>query len=572
MSMPTPSSNDASPHPAGEPTATTPPVTRRAFLTGAAALGVSAGALAAPAAARVAAASVGPDRGFAAAQEPTAPTGQLIYAARMSELTTLHPFAARFTSALAAAYHVNEGLTKFAPDFSIVPGLASEWAISEDQLAFTFTLREGVTWHDGQPFTPADVKFTIEAAGAEDSQSPAQETVRTYVSAVETPPDGTVVIRLTEPYSPLLTVLAEQLTILPSHLLAANVYDEAFGEAPVGTGPYRVAERQAGFITLEHNPEYWGEPPFTATIILRDAPEAAAQQAGLLAGELDVIQFNPTTMANLPEQGYPVFRGVAGSVHGINVDLESPLLQDVNVRKALQLALDRERIQSALYRDGTPANTVVSPAYGPYHNPDLAPITRDVAAAGALLDEAGWAMGGSGVREKDGQPLAFTYQAWAAQQWQDIAAIAQASWLEVGIDVEIASVELARLVETMSGEFQLATVGWPLTSDPIVGLAQLFQSTDRTLDDGGTRNVFGYKSGQVDGLLAEAFATTEVEPRAALAHQIQEVVYADLPLIPFAHPAYQLACQPGVELDETGEGALSSVGTAFFMNRWRPAS
>lgn len=571
--MRTPSSNDADPRPDDAAAAKTPPVTRRAFLTGAAALGVSAGALAGPAAARVAAAAAGPARGFAAAaQEPAAPTGQIIYAARMSELTTLHPFAARFGSALAAANHVNEGLTKFAPDFSIVPGLASEWAISEDQLTFTFTLREGVTWHDGQPFTPADVTFTIDAAGAEGSQSPAQATVRTYISAVETPPDGTVVIRLTEPYSPLLAVLAEQLVILPSHLLAENVYDEAFGETPVGTGPYRVAERQAGFITLEHNPDYWGEPPFTATIILRDSPEAAAQQAGLLAGELDVIPFNPTTMANLPEQGYPVFRGVAGSVHGINVDLESPLLQDVNVRKALQLALDRERIQSALYSDGTPANTVVSPAYGPYHNPDLAPITRDVAAAGALLDEAGWAMGDSGVREKDGQPLAFTYQAWAAQQWQDIAAIAQASWLEVGFDIEIASVELARLVETMSAEFQLATVGWPLTSDPIVGLAQLFQSTDRTLEDSGTRNVFGYKSDRVDRLLAEAFATTEVAPRAALAHQIQEVVYADLPLIPFAHPAYQLACQPGVELAETGAGALSSVGIAFFMNRWRAAS
>ncbi len=553
-----------------------PPVTRRTFLTAVAALGFSAGAMARFAGGQAAAAPARPAGGLGPAlrQEQTTPTptGQIIYAARMSELTTLHPFVARFTSALAVAYHVNEGLTKFAPDFAIVPGLASEWTISEDQLTFTFTLRQGVTWHDGQPFTANDVKFTIDAAAAEGSQAAAQETVRTYVSAVEAPDDGTVVIRLTQPYSPLLTVLAEQLTVLPSHLLAENVYDEAFAEMPVGTGPYRVTERQAGFITLEHNPGYWGELPFIDRIILRDSPEAAAQQAGLLAGELDVISFNPTTMANLTQQGYPVFRGLAGSVHGINVDLQTPLLQDVNVRKALQLALDRERIQTLLYSNGTPANTVVSPAYGPYHNPNLAPITRDVAAAAALLDEAGWTMGNSGVREKDGQPLAFTYQAWAAQQFQDIAAIAQASWREVGIDVEIVSVELARLVETMSGRYQLATVGWPLTSDAIVGLAQLFQSTDRTLEEGGTRNVFGYKSDRVDQLLAEAFATTDVEQRAALAHQIQEVVYNDLPLIPFAHPAYQLTCQPDIVLDETGQGALSSVGPGFFMNRWRVAS
>jgi len=341
---------------------------------------------------------------------------------------------------------------------------------------------------------------------------------------------------------------------------------------PVGTGPYRVTERETGFITLEANADYWGDPPFTQTIILRDSPEAAAQQAGLLAGELDVIGYNPTTMAGLEAQGYAVFSGLAGSVHGINVDLQTPLLQDVNVRRALQLSLDRERIKELLYAQGVLANTTVSPAYGPYHNPDLPPVTRDVEAANALLEEAGWVMGDDDVREKEGERLAVQYQAWAAQNWQDIAAIAQASWAEAGIDVEIVTVELARLVETMSGRFQLATVGWPLTSDAIVGLAQLYQGTDLTLADGGTRNVFGYKNDQVDGLLADAFATTDVAERAAIAHQIQEQVYNDLPLIPFAHPAYQYICRAGITLDETGSGTLSSVGPGFFMDRWRAES
>ena len=552
-----------------DPDATVPaasaPVTRRTLLTGAAALGVAAGlpgaGLAAPAR---------PGRiASVANQNQAAPSGQIILARAMSELTTLHPFVARFTSALAAAYHVMEGLTKFSPNFEIVPGLASEWTVSEDQLTFTFTLREGVTWHDGQPFTSADVKFTIDAAGAEDSQAAAQTTVRDYISSVETPDDTTVVITLTQPYSPLLTVLAEQLTILPAHLLSENVYDEAFQEMPVGTGPYRVVERETSFITLEANADYWGELPFTQTIILRDSPEAAAQQAGLLAGELDVIGYNPTTMAGLEAQGYVVFSGLAGSVHGINVDLESPILQDVNLRKALQLSLDRERIQSLLYANGVLANTTVSPAYGAYHNDALPPVTRDLDAANALLDEAGWVMGDDDIREKDGQRLTIQYQAWAAQNWQDIAAIAQASWLEIGVDLEIVTVELANLVETMSGEFQLATVGWPLTSDAIVGLSQLYQSTDLTLADGGTRNVFGYKNEQVDQALAAAYATTDVAERAALAHQIQEHVYNDLPLIPFAHPAYQSICQPNITLDETGNGTLSSVGPGFFMNRWR---
>ncbi len=128
--------------------------------------------------------------------------------------------------------------------------------------------------------------------------------------------------------------------------------------------------------------------------------------------------------------------------------------------------------------------------------------------------------------------------------------------------------ELANLVTTMSGPFELATVGWPLTSDVIVGLTQLFQSTDLTIADGGTRNVFAYKNPAVDELLAEAYATTDVAQRAELARQIQEQVYNDLPLIPFAHPTYQMICQPNVTLDETGAGGISSVGQGFFMNRW----
>jgi ABC-type transport system substrate-binding protein len=258
---------------------------------------------------------------------------------------------------------------------------------------------------------------------------------------------------------------------------------------------------------------------------------------------------------------------LAGSVHGINIDLMTPLLQDVNIRKALQLSLDRERILAINYAGGVLANTCVSPAYGVYHNDGLPTVTRDLDEANRLLEESGWVLNGD-IREKDGQPLKIKYQAWAAQSWQDLAAIAQASWREVGIDIEIVTVELANLAETMSGRYELATVGWPLTSDAIVGLTQLFQTTDLTLADGGTRNVFHYSSEVVDGLLNDAYATTDVEARSEIARKIQEEVYNDLPLIPFAHPAYQMIAQANITLDETGAGALSSVGPGFFMNRW----
>lgn len=534
-------------------------LTRRGFLGRATALGVAAMG--------VDALTAG---GAAAAQAtPVTPTGQIIRASTMSELTTLHPFMTRFTSARAVAYHVNEGLTKFEADFTIVPGLATDWVVSEDQLTLTFTLRQDVTWHDGQPLTANDVKFTLDAAGAEDSQSPALGVMTTYVSSVETPDDGTVVITLSQPYSPLLAVLAEQLLILPSHLLDGNVYDDEFSLMPIGTGPYRVTERQTSFLTLEHNPDYWGTLPFTDKLILRDAPDAAAAQAGILAGELDVVGYDPTTMEPLLEQGFQVFQGLAGSIHGLDVDLQNPILQDLKVRQALMLGLDRQRIIEVQYANGLEAKSVLSPAYGQYHDESLPDIERDIEAAGALLDDAGWTLGDNGIREKEGQPLALQFHAWASQSWQNIAAITQASWMEIGVDVEIVTVELARLVDTLSGTYDIAPNGWNPGSDPILGLTVLFGTTDKTIKDGGTNNVFHYSSPEVDAALAEAYETTDVAQRVELARQVQQQVVADLPFLIIAHPRYELMCTANIVLDETGTGELCSVGTAFFMNRWR---
>jgi peptide/nickel transport system substrate-binding protein len=499
---------------------------------------------------------------------PVTPTGQILKAASMSELTTLHPFMTRFTSAKAVGYHVNEGLTKFAPDFAILPGLATKWEVSDDQLTFTFALRQGVKWHDGQPFTAKDVKFTLDAAGAADSQSPALPVMKTYVKSVETPDDGTVVVTLNEPYSPFLATLAELLTILPSHLLDGKVYDDQFALKPVGTGPYKVTDRQTSFISLEANTDYWGDLPFTAKILLKDAPDVAAQQAGLLAGELDVVPYTPTTMKPLLQQGYKVFKGLAGSVHGLDLDMQNPILQDADVRQALALGLDRQRIKDVQYADGVFATSIVSPAYGPYHDDSIKQIERDVDGAKSLLDKAGWAAGSDGMREKDGQKFELKFQAWAAQQWQDIATITQASWKDIGVDVKIETVELARLTDVLSTKYDLAANGWPLTSDPIVGLTTLLHSTDKTIKDGGTYNVFHYNSPEVDKALADAYGTTDVEKRVQFCHQVQQQVAKDQPFLIIAHPTYEQMCTANITLDETGTGDLSSVGPGFFMNRW----
>lgn len=502
--------------------------------------------------------------GFAVAQNDE-PTGQIVFATRTTELENLNPLTTALGRAQAVAYHINEGLTKFSPTGEILPGLAESWDVSDDNLTYTFQLRDGVTWHDGEPFTAADVLFTFATAMAEGAPSRAKGTLDTYVASVEALGDDAVVLTLTRPFSPLLTTLAEQVLMVPEH-----AYGEDFARQPVGTGPYLVAEHGIDALRLAYYPDYWGTLPKTATIILRDAPEPAAQLAGLMAGELDVIAYVPAAMGDVEARGFNVFTAPAGSVHGINLDLQNPILQDVRVRLALWLSLDRDRIKALHYTQGLLATAIVSPAYGDYHNDILAPRDRDVEAANALLDEAGWVRNAAtGLREKDGAPLSFRHYAWTAQQWQDVAAIAQASWQELGAQVEILVVENALIAETVSSRYDAAPLGWGLTLDPVIGLDLLFHSTERTFQEGGTRNIFRYSDPEVDALLDEALSTADFARRSAIVNEVQRIVYEDVPFIPIAYPTYQLATRAGIELDETGGGTISgAAGVGWFMDRW----
>jgi len=239
------------------------------------------------------------------------------------------------------------------------------------------------------------------------------------------------------------------------------------------------------------------------------------------------------------------------------------------VRQALRLGLDRERIKQLHYTDGTFADTVVSTAFSGYHA-DLTKVAFDPTGAERLLEEAGWTRaGGSQVRRKGGQDLRFTHYAWPSTQWQDMAAIAQANWKAIGADVKITAVENAQIPKVLSGAYGVAPLGWGLTSDPIVGLNLLFHSTDQTYLQGSTFNVFHYDKPEVDTLISQALTTADVAKRQALAAKIQQYVYDDVPFIPVAYPAYELVSKKSISLDETGDGHLSGVGEAYFMDRWK---
>ncbi len=536
-------------------------LSRRDLIARAAALG-----LALPAASLLPG-TTGAARAAAVGRSQRKPTGQIVFATRMSELADLHPFTARLSRAMAVSYQINEGLVKFAPDLSIVPGLATAWTVSKNELVYTFRLRKGVRWHDGTPFTGNDVRFTFGAAVAANSQSAARTVLTQYIKRLRVTGD-TVVITLREPYSPLLSVLASQLQILPANKLRGNVYDAGFRQAPVGTGPFRVTGRTQGALTLEANTGYWGFKPYASKIILSDAPDTASQQAGFLSGELDVVAYVPTAMAGLRAQGFPVYAGAATSTHGILLDLQNPILQDVRVRQALALGLDRRRARQLHYTDGVLADSVVSTAYGPYHDTKVKAIAYDPRAANNVLDGAGWKLDSKGIRSKGGQQLELTHYAWPAQQWQDIAAIAQASWKQIGVDVKIVRADNSQIATVVSGKYDVAPLGLGLTTDPISGLVQLLRTTDKTFREGGTLNVFHYSNKEVDALLDKAIKISDREERIKIAHAVQQRARSAMPFIPIAYPALELITKKNIVLHERNRG-LSGIAVGYFMSKWR---
>lgn len=172
----------------------------------------------------------------------------------IAELADLHPQSARSSRALALLNHVNEGLTKFNPDFTVAPGLAERWTVSDDGKTYTFTLRPGVKWHDGQDLSADDISFTFNLAMADDSRAAAKGMLATNVESVEAQ-GSEVVITLKQAYSPLLSVLAGQVGILPKHVLESDPYLASFTASPIGTGPYKVTSRDISTLTIETNPD-----------------------------------------------------------------------------------------------------------------------------------------------------------------------------------------------------------------------------------------------------------------------------------------------------------------------------
>lgn len=330
---------------------------------------------------------------FAATQAQAQPAGTLTIASPQDP-GSWDPIDTFLVNWSAVANNVFDGLVARTSDLEIVPGLATEWEISEDGLTYRFTLREGVTFHNGEAFDADAVKFTFDRLLGEEGAAGPQRSNYDAIESVEIIDPRTVELRLSRPDPVLLTKLAGYgAMIVPPDYIAENG-DEHFNNNPVGTGPFRMTGYTArDSVQLEAFEDFWGEGPLLANVNVRFITEPSTALAELQSGRIDMVIPPSVPIGSLATiEAAPNLSIVSvpgATVYSLRFKTDEGLTSDVRVRRALVMAVDRDTIVEAILQGEASAIASFQSAQTFGNDPELEPIPYDPEGAKALLEEAG---------------------------------------------------------------------------------------------------------------------------------------------------------------------------------------
>ncbi len=422
-------------------------------------------------------------------------------------------------------------LTRYRPgDLQPVSDLATSWVPADEGRVWVFKLKRGVRWHDGKPFTAADVKFTYENIVNPRVRALFRSTLR-GLRQVDVIDDYTVRLEFADPYPSLPIVLAWNIPIAPKHLLEGKDLNDLsdFAQHPVGTGPFRFKEAVKGaHITVEANPDYYGGAPKLKTIVFKVLPEINTVVAQLRTGELDLAVVESLHKQALGGAQHLAFKLLElPSAFYIALNNTKFPFNDRQVRQAMMHGLNRElMVQRILKNDAPLASGAYAKAFGPFFNATLKPYAFDANRAKQLLSEAGFRAGSDGVLVKDGRRLAFELMVDRGNPVREqIALFAQQSWKQLGADVRLTAEEWSvyiRRGNSLPGDYEARTA-WRITPpDP-----------DKTAEytTQGVNNHYGYSNPEVDRMMVAARQTIDKQKRVALYHKIQELIYQDVPVL-----------------------------------------
>lgn len=443
-------------------------------------------------------------------------------------------------------------LVAYDPSLNVIPALAETWTISKDNREFTFVLREGVRFHNGDPLTAEDVEFSIcrQLCHDADVESLAHSYLMVVEGAVEFA-DGltedvsgvqvidprTVKIRLVKPYPSFLEVLAmDNLGIVPEALVR-KIGSEAFGRSPVGTGPFRLAEWSDDLLRMDANQDYFRGRPHLDQVNIRFLTEADSDfgAARFMLRELDVLEPPTDSLASLSDDRLvDLHRYQQLSLSFLGLNTSRPPLDQKWLRQAIAHALDRGTMVADSPTVRREAVGVLPPGIAGY-SPDPKTLLYDPAESRRLLAENGHPNG-------EGLPSIVLHNASRGSSALRSMSQLRADLLAVGIQLEVVPVTWAELSEHLdnqtAGAFLLAWIA-DLT-DPDSFMRSLFES-------GGSGNYFGHRSDETDRLLAKGSHEFNPVERARIYRELERQVLEEAPMVPLYHTMGIVAVQAEVK-------------------------
>jgi peptide/nickel transport system substrate-binding protein len=437
----------------------------------------------------------------------------------LSEFANLYPQLIELGLEMQAAINIFDGLTRITPNLDIEGVLAESWEISEDGRTYTFKLRKGVKWHNGDDFTADDVLFSYEQVSDPKFGSAHISKVEP-IKSVDAPDDFTVVFDLKQPFSPFLSVVTNfpGRALTPVNQTAFNELGrEKYNLEPVGTGPFKVVEHTQGQqLVLERFEDYWDpDVPLLDEIRIKNIPEASTVNSAIQAGDIDFINQPPEQFVPQLEGvgSFEVLRKVGTNWLGLQMNYHNAsadFFTDVNVRMALAKAVDRETLaEKAYFGQAVPALGVLNPAV-PWAWREDKPDDQDF-----NLDEAKKLLSDA---DATGITIDLTGPTESQREMEVLADMLSKLDVNINLDLQEETVYFTRRDE---GDYQMIHSGSVTDPDPDESVYLFFHS-------GEDLNSYDYSNPEADELLEAQRLELDEDKRAEILGQLEDILIKDV--------------------------------------------
>lgn len=449
---------------------------------------------------------------------------------QIAEPKSLDPAAVTAVNDFRILMNVYDGLVRYKDGtLEVERSLAEDWTISDDGLSYTFSLRDGVNFHDGTPFNAEAVKFNFDRML--DDQHPYHDTgpfplsfFFSSIDSVEVVDGSTVKFNLNQPYAPFLSNLAYPTGLIVSPD-AVKEHGKDFGRNPSGTGPFKFAEWESNAKTvIVRNDDYWGGAPELEAVVFRPITDANTRVAEMLSGGIDMmVEIPPDSVTQFDGNGFDLHEQAGPHLWFLILNAKEGPFADKRVRQAVNYAIDKKAlVDNVLQGTAEIAAGPTPPAFAWAYNEALQPYPFDQDRARALIKEAG----------HEGAELTFYVTEGGSGMLDPVpmGTAIQADLAKVGLNVKIETYEwntfLGLVNPGLEGKADMAEMAW-MTNDPDT-LPYLALRTGAWPENNGFNSGY-YSNPEVDRLLEAARTSTDQAERASLYKEMQEIVRDDAP-------------------------------------------